>query len=42
MATEAHYHASYYISYTNIKMKEHDFVGDKEVENSSQVTDRQN
>ena len=39
VATEAHYHASCYKSYTNIKTKEHDYVGDKEVENSSQVTD---
>lgn len=39
VATEAHYHASCYKSYTNIKTKERDHVGDKEVENSSQVTD---
>ena len=39
VAMEAHYHASCYKSYTNIKTKERDYVGDKEVENSSQVTD---
>ena len=39
VAAEAHYHASCYKSYTNIKTKERDYVGDKEVENSSQVTD---
>lgn len=39
VAAEAHYHASCYKSYTNIKTKEHDHVGDKEVENLSQVTD---
>ena len=39
MAAEAHYPASCYESYTNIKTKERDYVGDKEVENSSQVTD---
>ena len=38
VAAEAHYHASCYKSYTNIKTKERDYVGDKEVENSSQVT----
>ena len=39
MATEAHYDASCYKSYTNIKTKERDHVGDKEMENSSQVAD---
>ena len=39
VAAEAHYHASCYKSYTNIKTKEGDHAGDKEVENSSQVTD---
>jgi len=39
MAAEGHYHASCYKSYTNIKTKERNYVGDKEVENSSQVTD---
>ena len=39
VATEAHYHASCYKSYTNIKTKERDHVGDKEMENSSQVAD---
>ena len=38
VAAEAHYHASCYKSYTNIKTKECDYVGDKEVDNSSQVT----
>ena len=33
VVAEAHYHASCYKSYTNIKTKEHDHVGDKEVEN---------
>lgn len=37
VAAEAHYHASCYKSYTNIKTSDH--VGDKEVENLSQVTD---
>lgn len=37
VASEAHYHASCYKSYTNIKTSDH--VGDKEVENLSQVTD---
>ena len=39
VAAEAHYHASCYKSYTNIKPKQGDHLGDKEVENSSQVTD---
>ena len=39
VAAEAHYHASCYKNYTNIKTKQGDHVGDKEVENSSQVTD---
>ena len=39
VATEAHYHASCYRSYTNIKTKKRDHVGDKEVDNSSQVTE---
>ena len=39
VAAEAHYHASCYKSYTNIKTKERDHVGDNEVVNSSQVTD---
>jgi len=39
VATEAHYHASCYKSYTNIKTKERDHVGDKEVDNLSQETE---
>ena len=39
VAAEAHYHASCYKSYTNIKTKERDHVSDNEVVNSSQVTD---
>jgi len=39
VAAEAHYHASCYKSYTNIKTKERDHVGDKEVDNWSQVTE---
>ena len=35
VATEAHYHASCYKSYTNIKTKEHDHLDGKEVENTT-------
>ena len=37
VAAEAHYHASCYKSYTNIKTKEGDHVGDQEVETNSRV-----
>ena len=39
VAAEAHYHATCYKSYTNIKTKERDHVGDKEEENSKEITD---
>ena len=38
MAAEAHYHASCYKSYTNIKTKEHDHLNSKEVENTTEIT----
>ena len=38
VAAEAHYHASCYKSYANIKTKEHDHLDGKEVENTTEIT----